>query len=126
VAEKVFRGIRSAIVYSAETLIETTTTGAFTVQNCRELMVFVKTENSGGTLPTLNIKWQKKMPDGTWMDFVPAIAHTEITGDTTQMKNNMLATYGTLIPIGQFVRFVLTIAGTSPTFDVTMSYIAKS
>jgi len=124
-SRKITRDVK--VVYDKEAVtMDTTTNGSqFNVQNFVEMLIFVETENSGGTSPTLDIKVQTKDPkQGNWFD--AGIALTQITGDSTQMKANTLATYGVLIPLGQFCRLVYTIGGTSPTFDVTATVVLKS
>lgn len=118
--------VRDALVVTVfnKTMTESENSDQIAVQNFVEGMFYVKTTNSGGTSPTLDIKIQTKI-GGIWID-KPAISFTQITGDTAEYKDNTLATYGTLLPLGQYVRFVATIAGTSPTFDVELYAIFKS
>lgn len=102
---------------------------AINCQNFRTAQFFVETENSGGTSPTLDIKVQTYDPtQGNWFD--TGITFTQITGDTTQMQNSMIVdTTNNLAyeyPLGQFIRIVYAIGGTTPTFDVTFTVVMKS
>lgn len=94
------------------------------VQNFVEGIFYVKTTNAGGTSPTLDIKIQTKI-GGIWID-KPAVSFTQITTNSVEYKDNTLATYGVFLPLGQYVRFVATIGGTTPTFDVELYAIFKS
>lgn len=115
------------VVYDKEAVTMTTTVNGtqFNAQNFKEMLVFVETENSGGTSPTLDIKVQTKDPkQGNWFD--TGIALTQITGDTTQFKSNIDGTGYHSIPFGMYCRLVYTLGGTSPTFDVTSTVVLKS
>jgi hypothetical protein len=125
-SSKVFRDVRTEVVYNAETLDTSVNSDPINVQNYRDIEMYLVTTNSGGTSPTLDISLETKAADGTWIAISPAIAFTQVVGDTTEYINSMLATYGVPIPLGQWIRFACVITGTSPTFDVTLSYILKS
>lgn len=95
------------------------------VQNFRTMIARMKTENAGGTSPTLDIKWQTKMPNGDWVD-IPGLTFTQETTNDEEVKTNVDSTLGTFIELGQAIRPVFTLAGTDPTFDITFDAIFKS
>lgn len=122
---KVVRDVKVVKDQEAVVMALTVTGESFNVQNFVEMMIFVETTASGGTSPTLDIKVQTYDPGaGNWFDTGVALA--QITGNSTQMKANSLATYGVPIPLGQFCRLVYTVAGTSPTFTVDSTIVLKS
>lgn len=122
-SRKVVKDVKTVTVWN-KTMIISENSDAINVQNFKIGEFYVRTTNSGGTTPTLDIKIQQRI-GGVWMD-KPALSFTQITGDTTEYKNTLLATYGVSLPIGQFVRFVATITGTTPTFDVEFYAVFKS
>lgn len=110
--------------------------------------LLVKTANSGGTTPTLNIKGQISHDGGTtWHDVYPTDSDkestsadatnqatiTEFTGDATKMKvwpvwfhsGSGGAVDGSDTPLDPRMRFSFTIGGTSPTFDITAFLVAR-
>lgn len=122
---KVVRDVKVVKDQVATVMIATVNGDSFNVQNFVEMVVFIETTASAGTTPTLDVKVQTYDPGaGNWFD--AGIVLTQITGNSTQMKANSLATYGVPIPLGQFCRLVYTIAGTSPTFTVDCTVVLKS
>jgi hypothetical protein len=121
---KIVKDIKTVYDQAAVTMIETIYGTMFNTQNFKELLAFIETENSGGTNPTLDITIETYDPvQANWFTIV---TFTQIITDVTAMENNAIATYGFLIPLGQWCRMVYTIGGTSPTFDVTCTLILKS
>ena len=121
--------VNDAVLYDAETLISSENSAEFPLQNFREGMFYLKTENSGGTTPTLDCKLQTKMPNGDWIDVPNMDAFTQASGNTSEMIDNRVKdntnNYTYLQPLGKIGRFAITIGGTSPTFDLTLCYILK-
>lgn len=128
-SQKTVLRTKDAVLYDAETLIASENSEEFSVQNFLTGLFYLKTANAGGTSPTLDVKLQTKMPDGTWVD-VPGITFTQLTTNGAEMINTWTVdTTNNLAypqPIGKICRFVLAITGTTPTFDVTLAYILKS
>ena len=106
-------------------VIESANGAELNVQNYNTMIAHVKTENSGGTSPTLDIKFQTKMPNGDWVD-IPDMAFSQISGDTEAILTNTIGVLGTYRELGQVIRPVFTITGTSPTFDITFDVVIKS
>ena len=96
----------------------------FNTQNFVEMLVFIETASVTGTSPTLDITVETKDPvTGNWFTIV---TFAQITTATTAMNDNAIATYGFLIPLGQYCRLVYTIGGTTPSFTVTSTIVLKS
>jgi len=122
---RVVRDVKVVRDQDAATMILTTNGTMFNTQNFIEMSVFIETENSGGTNPTLDITVETYDPVmGNWFDV--GMVFTQIVGNTTQHLTNNTLTYGFFMALGQFCRLVYTIAGTSPTFDVTATVVLKS
>lgn len=128
---KVYKDVKTFNWYTAETKVESENGVAVNVQNFERATFFVKTTNKGGTNPTLDIKFQTKDPNTEdWVDL--DIVFAQITTDTSAMLHNIKIdvttdkSYAHYIPLGQYIRPVLTIGGTTPTFDIDLSMIAKS
>jgi hypothetical protein len=96
-----------------------------------QLLLVIKTANVTGTGPTLDVKLQTLLPDGTtWCDIA---AFTQITNATTRVMGFISSgnaefqqTDGTLaantiktVPLGRVLRLKLVIGGTNPKFDIT-------
>lgn len=111
--------------YDGVTVIATANGADINVQNFKTMIARMKTESAGGTTPTLDIKWQTKMPNGDYVD-IPGLAFTQETTNDEEVKTNVDDTLGTYIELGQVIRPVFTIGGTTPTFDITFDAIFKS
>lgn len=125
-SRKAVLDVKTKVWYDGTVAVITSANGAeLNVQNYRTMIAHLKTTDSGGTTPTLDVKWQTKMPNGDWVD-IPGLTFTQITGDSEEIKFNIDATLGTFIELGQKIRPVFTIGGTSPTFKITFDAVIKS
>jgi len=123
-SRKTVKDVKTYVWLDGET-IDTTFNGAeINVQNFRTMISRMKTENAAGTNPTLDIKWQAKMPNGDWVDL--GIVFTQEDTNDEEVITNVDATLGTFIELGQVVRPVFTLGGTGPEFDITFDAIFKS
>jgi hypothetical protein len=105
-------GYNAAAALITGTALDTTTNGtAVSTSGNTGIVVYLKVTAVTGETPTLNIKLQDS-PDGTnWYD-VPSATFTEATGVTTERK--------VFTNIGDYIRAVATIAGTTPAFTFTV------
>jgi hypothetical protein len=104
-SRKTAKDVKTYTFYSAATKIASENSAQLNVQNFSKGIFYLKTENSGGTTPTLDIKFQTKTIGGDWVD-IPGLAFTQATGDTSEMIRNVNATYGNHVELGQFIRAV--------------------
>lgn len=120
------RTVRDSLVTTVfnKTMIASENSSIIPVSNFKELVMYLVVTNAGGTSPTLDIKYQQRI-GGIWVDY-PALAFAQLAVNGTEYLDNAIATYGTLLPLGQNGRFVVTITGTTPTFDVRLDAIFKS
>jgi len=95
------------------------------IQNYNTMIAHLKTENSGGVSPTLDIHFQTKMPNGDWVD-IPDMVFAQAVGNTEEVITNVIGILGTYRELGQIIRPVFAITGTDPTFDITFDVILKS
>lgn len=123
-SRKVVKDVKTKVWYDGVTVITSANGAEINVQNYKTMISRMTTASAGGTSPTLDIKWQTKMPNGDWVDL--GIAFTQETTNDTEVITNVDGTLGTFIELGQVIRPVFTIGGTSPTFDITFDAIFKS
>ena len=121
-SQKFYRDVREEVLYDEESLTASENSAAFTAQNV-EVGQFYLAVADWSALTSLDVKVQSKDPAGNWYDL--GVAFTQATGNTTELKNSLNATYGNPIPLGKFLRFVITIVGTGSA-TVTLSFIGKS
>jgi hypothetical protein len=83
-----------------------------------ELIALLNITAVSGTSPTLDIKAQASDDGSDWYDFNPASAFTQKTATGKDMLK--------LTNFGRFIRFIHTIAGTSPSFTFELKLMAKT
>ena len=123
-SRKTVKDVKTKVWYDGVTVDASANGAEINVQNFRTMISRMKTENAAGTTPTLDIKWQTKMPNGDWVDL--GIAFTQETTNDEEVITTVDGTLGTFIELGQVVRPVFTLGGTSPEFDITFDAIFKS
>ena len=123
-SRKTVKDVKTKVWYDGVTVDASANGAEINVQNFRTMISRMKTENAAGTTPTLDIKWQTKMPNGDWVDL--GIAFTQETTNDEEVITNVDGTLGTFIELGQVVRPVFTLGGTSPEFDITFDSIFNS
>ena len=95
---------------SAVTITSTTTGTGVLVEPWSEIVAIVDVTAASGTNPTLDIAIQTSADNTTYATLA---SFTQITGTTTAIKT-------VAAPIGKYVRFRYTVAGTSPSFTFTL------
>ena len=122
---KIVKDVNVIYLKDADTVTSSEAGDSFNAQNFNEMLIFVKTANSGGTSPTLDIKVQTQDPKtNDWVD--TGITVAQITGDGNFVGNHFDGTNYFPIPFGRNCRLYHTIGGTSPTFDITTTVVLKS
>ena len=124
-SRKAVLDIRTHSWFDGVTKIVTENGVSLNVQNFRSMVARLKTASAGGTSPTLDVKWQTQMPNDDWVD-IPGVVFTQATTNGEEVIFNIDDTGNFQIPLGQRIRPVLTIGGTTPTFDVTLDAVLKS
>lgn len=124
-SRKTVKDVKTKVWYDGVTVDASANGAELNIQNFKTMIARMKTENAAGTSPTLDIKWQTKMPNGDWVD-IPGLTFTQETTNDEEVKTNVDGTLGTYIEMGQVVRPVFTLGGTSPEFDITFDAIFKS
>lgn len=71
-----------------------------------------------GTAPTQDVKLQSSPDNATWTD-VPGAAFAQVTGAASQQKLSI-----NLSEVGRYIRAVVTIGGTTPSFTASLNLIA--
>lgn len=103
----------SATVLSASTPITVgANSPAIQVGNYKGFVAYLNVSVLSGTAsPTLNIKFQDS-PDGVTFYDVPSAAFTAVTTVSTQRL--------VVSPVGDFIRVVSTVTGTTPSFTTSL------
>lgn len=118
--------VKTKVWYDGTVAVIVSANGAaLNIQNYSTMIAHLKTTASGGTLPTLDVKFQTKMPNGDWVD-IPDMAFTQATTDTEETITNYIGVLGTYREMGQTIRPVFTIGGTTPTFKITFDVVLKA
>ena len=106
-------------VVSHPSAAETTSgqSGGFNVSGASEAIVFFNVTAASGTVPTLDVKVQISADGITWHDEGTTFTQV-IVAITPAVKK--------LTNIGAWIRFVWTVAGTTPSFTFTLTTILKS
>lgn len=81
-----------------------------------DLKVVLSTSAGGGTSPTLNVKMQESDASGGTYTDISGAAFTQVTGAADSTEAITIRAGATK----RYIRGVLTIAGTSPTFDMAL------
>lgn len=121
-SQKHFRGIREELLYDEVSLSASENSSAFTAQNI-EVGQFMLTVTDWDSLTTLDCKVQARDPAGNWYDL--GIAFAQLSDAGAELVDSVDDTNFNNIPLGKFLRFVITIVGTG-TAVVTLSFIGKS
>lgn len=80
-------------------------------------IAFLDITKANGTTPTLDVKVQTKDPEsGNWVDTGDSYTQQSSTG------TNKLEVTG---PVGSALRFVYTVGGTNPDFDLTHAVVPE-
>jgi hypothetical protein len=95
----------------------TATSSVYDVGNVDNLISYLSVTAASGTSPTLDVKAQDS-PDGgtTWFD-IAGTSHTQATGATSEVKSATRK-------FAPSIRFVATIAGTSPSFTFSLTFVS--
>lgn len=98
------------------TKTETENGATVTLQDNIEGMIFVADFASvGGTTPTFDLKIQHSHDATLWFDLT---SFTQATADTSELKE-IAVTAGVM----KYIRYVLTVTGTTPTADITLNAV---
>lgn len=81
-----------------------------------EILAFLLTTTHSGSTPTLNIKFQTSPDKITWSDLGVSFAQVTTTDGQTLVK---------LSAFGRYIRAVITLGGTTPSYKLTLSLVAK-
>ena len=122
-SKKKVRDLREYTVLAAVTTEESGNSSAYNVQNYHKLTAYMVTTNAGGTSPTLDVKIQTYIA-GTWVD--TGIAFGQFDTDEAEYLTSIDGSGYFPIPLGKQIRFVWTITGTTPTFDITLTFTVQS
>lgn len=119
----------SKTLISAQTLTSTDTTASYPVAAYSQMTYVFNVTAASGTSPTLDIKVQRKLPDGNWHDLCHLAQITSATTKVAQLPNSPAAgqfAESTAIGASQFFpngeglgvdnRLSFTIGGTNPSF----------
>lgn len=81
-----------------------------------DLKVVLSSSAGGGTAPTLDVKLQDSDSSGGTYADISGAAFTQVTGAAASTQSLTIDADA----VKQFIRAVITIAGTSPTFDMAL------
>lgn len=84
----------------------------------QEAVLYLNTTAASGTTPTLNVKLQTSYNGTDWYD-IPSAAIVQVTGVIKSIP--LIVTGG----LGQYVRAVQTIGGTTPSFTYDLDLVLK-
>jgi len=101
VPAQIFSGTKTATGNTGETPIY--------VGHFKEASFFLNVTAKSGTTPTLGCKIQTKGEDGQWYDLVTFTQATDVTHEMKEKANCL----------GEYIRLLYTIGGTTPSFTFT-------
>lgn len=113
--------LQESTLHASAAETETVTGPDVLIEHLKAANFYLDVTAVSGTAPTLDVTIQEKDPaSGVYFDI---LTFTQATGVTSQ-RSNYGSGPGELL--GKIIRFVATIAGTTPSFTFSLSMVGKS